>query len=73
MEKVAALWGQPDATWKREGGKHWLENPAVQRRLNEKASGDPHRDCYQFFLDVLGRHGLSTRCAAPCVPTGSSF
>lgn len=58
-EKVAERWGRPDATWCVGGGCHWLEHPAVQRRLNEKASGDAAQDCYRFFLELLRQQGVS--------------
>lgn len=36
---------------------HWLQLDAVQARLNAKVTGDPRRDPYLHFLDVLQARG----------------
>jgi SAM-dependent methyltransferase len=50
-------WGKEAGTWRIGRGIHWTEHPEVQRRINEKASGDPHKDPYQFFIDFIIAQG----------------
>ncbi len=57
-DRTGATWGSPDTQWRPGGGLHWMELEAVRRRVNRKISGDPARDGYQLFLDVLAGHGV---------------
>lgn len=56
--QTASYWGTEAGTWQIGRGIHWTEHLAVQERINRKASGDPRKDPYQFFIDYLSSEGV---------------
>jgi ubiquinone/menaquinone biosynthesis C-methylase UbiE len=62
-------WGKEAGTWKIGRGIHWTEHIAVQHRINEKVSGDPHKDPYQFLISFLEENGM-TLPLARCLTLG---
>jgi len=65
--RTAAYW-DAEESWRIGQGLHWLEIPAVQRRLNQKVSGRPEIDWVrytlaQYFADRLPvEHCLNLGC-----------
>ena len=52
-------WGNEAGTWEVGRGIHWMEHIAVQERINNKSSGDPHIDPYQYFINYLKSNGIN--------------
>ena len=50
LEKVREVWIQQAGTWSVNRGRHWLENPAVQQRINFKVVGALDQDRFQYFI-----------------------
>jgi len=51
LRRSAAHWDrQAQAGWKLSTGIYWTDLPAVRRRLNQKASGDPDVDWLQYVV-----------------------
>ncbi len=54
-ERVKRLWGEQAGTWAVGRGRHWLEHPKVQERINLKITGRPNLNRYhQFVFEDLG-------------------
>lgn len=65
VKKIKKHWGNRAGTWAIGEGNHWTEHIAIQERINEKVSGSPHKDPYQFLIDFLNHKGVNlplSRC-----------
>jgi len=51
LNKVREVWNEQAGTWSIDRGQHWLENHAVQQRINLKVVGAPDQDRYHYFMD----------------------
>ena len=63
VTKVKKLWGNTGGTWRTAQWLRWLQHPTVQERINRLATGDLHKDRYQYFLEhcCTRRFGRRTR------------
>lgn len=56
-ETAAGVWSEQAGTWSLAGGRHWTELLQVQELVNQRVSGDPSVNPYEYFLrSRLGGH-----------------
>jgi 2-polyprenyl-3-methyl-5-hydroxy-6-metoxy-1,4-benzoquinol methylase len=50
ISKVKETWGE-ETPWMHREWVHWTQHNAVQARLNVLASGDPHKNRFNYFME----------------------
>jgi ubiquinone/menaquinone biosynthesis C-methylase UbiE len=48
---VREVWSEQAGTWSVDRGRHWLENPEVQQRINLMVAGVPDKHWFEYFID----------------------
>ena len=48
--RVAAHWAKDGGSWRAGGSLHWTELGQIQRLINQRVSGDPEVDPYDYFI-----------------------
>lgn len=51
LSRVREVWSEQAGTWGVDRGRHWLEHPAVQRRINFKVAGAVGPDRFRYFVE----------------------
>jgi 2-polyprenyl-3-methyl-5-hydroxy-6-metoxy-1,4-benzoquinol methylase len=51
LSRVREVWSEQAGTWSVDRGRHWLEHPAVQRRINFKVAGTVGPDRFRYFVE----------------------
>lgn len=59
LQRTKDHWGKEAGTWQVGRGIFWLEHEAVQRRINEKVSGDPGADPIQYLMRFMSEKGYT--------------
>ena len=61
VAKVKERWGTAEGVWRDSKCIHWTEHPKVRERINLIISGNPGKDCYQYFIERYFRGRLRRR------------
>ena len=59
--KAKQFWEGTEGRWKTSKWEHWLQHAKVKERINALVSGDPRKDCFQYFLERYFRGRLGRR------------
>jgi SAM-dependent methyltransferase len=51
LDRVREVWSEQAGTWNPDRGMHWVEHPAVRRRIDFKVTGAGAGDRYQYFMN----------------------
>jgi SAM-dependent methyltransferase len=51
LDRIREVWNEQAGTWNPDRGMHWVEHPAVRRRINSKVTGAVRGDRFQYFID----------------------
>lgn len=59
IQKTKEHWGKEAGTWQVGRGIFWLEHPEVQKRINEKVSGNGNISPYQYLIQFMSDKGYT--------------
>jgi len=57
ITKTKEHWGKEAGTWKMGRGIYWLEHERIQQRINEKVSGNPSKNPYEYLIEFMSARG----------------